>query len=103
MINNLSNRWLIFALAASLFFLAQFYRVSNAVIASVLIADLSLDTEAIGLMSASFFYAFALNQVPISLLLDKLGPQSMMTVLSTIGVFGAVIFSGADSLAMGVG
>ena len=102
MINNLSRRWLIFALAASLFLLSQFYRVSNAVIAPMLIADLSLDTEAIGLISASFFYAFAFTQVPISLLLDKLGPRSMMTILSTIGALGAVIFSWADSLAVGV-
>lgn len=97
----MSRRWLIFALAASLFFLSQFYRVSNAVIAPLLIRDLSLDTKAIGLISASFFYAFAVTQIPISLLLDKLGPRSMMAALSMIGVIGAVIFSLADSLAVG--
>jgi sugar phosphate permease len=102
MIKNMSRRWVIFALAISLFFLSQFYRVSNAVIAPLLIQDLSLDTKAIGFMSASFFYAFAITQIPISLLLDKLGPRSMMTVLSMIGVMGAVIFSLADSLAVGV-
>lgn len=93
---------MIFALAACLFLLSQFYRVSNAVIAPMLIADLSLDTKAIGLISASFFYAFALTQIPISLLLDKVGPRSMMTVLSSIGVLGAIIFSLADTLAAGV-
>ena len=102
MINKLSRRWLIFALAASLFLLSQFYRVSNAVIAPMLIADLSLDTKAIGLMSASFFYAFAVTQIPIGLFLDKIGPRSMMAALSAIGVFGAVVFSLADSLVVGV-
>jgi sugar phosphate permease len=99
---NWSRRWLIFALAASLFLLSQFYRVSNAVIAPMLIADLSLDTKAIGLMSASFFYAFALTQIPISLLLDKVGPRRMMTALSSIGVLGAIIFSLAHTFAAGV-
>ncbi len=98
----MSRRWLIFAIASSLFFLSQFYRVSNAVIAPQLIQDLALDTKSIGLMSASFFYAFALTQIPISLLLDKLGPRIMMTTLSVIGVIGAVIFSLADSLTIGV-
>ena len=102
MINNLSRRWLIFALAASLFLLSQFYRVSNAVIAPMLITDLSLDTKAIGLMSASFFYAFALTQIPIGLLLDKVGPRRMMTVLSSIGVLGAIIFSLANTFAAGL-
>jgi sugar phosphate permease len=97
-----SRRWLIFSLAASLFLLSQFYRVSNAVIAPMLLEDLSLDTKAIGLLSASFFYAFALTQIPISLLLDKIGSRQMMTVLSIIGVVGAVIFSFADSLETGV-
>ena len=100
--NKFSLRWLIFALAASLFLLSQFYRVSNAVIAPELIADLSLDTKSIGLMSAAFFYAFALTQIPISLLLDKVGPRRMMTVLSAIGVLGAIIYSMAETLAAGV-
>jgi MFS family permease len=98
----MSRRWLIFSLSTSLFFISQFYRVSNAVIAPMLIRDLSLDTEGLGLISASFFYAFALTQIPISLFLDKLGPKLLMTVLSAIGILGALVFSWADSLALGV-
>jgi sugar phosphate permease len=98
----MSRRWLIFAISTSLFFISQFYRVSNAVIAPILIQDLSLDTEGLGLISASFFYAFALTQIPISLFLDKMGPRNLMTALSAIGILGAVVFSWADSLALGV-
>lgn len=97
-----THRWLIFIIASSLFFLSQFYRVSNAVIAPLLIQDLALDTKAIGLISASFFYAFAITQIPISLLLDKIGARRMMTALSMVGVLGAVMFSLADSLTIGV-
>ena len=46
--NDITRRWLIFTIAACLFFLSQFYRVSNAVIAPLLIQDLSLDTKSIG-------------------------------------------------------
>jgi sugar phosphate permease len=98
----MSRRWLIFAISSSLFFISQFYRVSNAVIAPMLIRDLSLDTEGLGLISASFFYAFALTQIPISLFLDKIGPRNLMTALSAIGILGALVFSWADSLALGV-
>jgi MFS family permease len=99
---SMSRRWLIFAISSSLFFISQFYRVSNAVIAPILVQDLSLDTEGLGLISASFFYAFALTQIPISLFLDKIGPRNLMTALSAIGILGAVVFSWADSLALGV-
>jgi sugar phosphate permease len=98
----MSRRWLIFAISTSLFFISQFYRVSNAVIAPMLIQDLSLDTEGLGLMSASFFYAFALTQIPIGLFLDKIGPRILMTALSTVGILGALVFSWADSLALGL-
>ena len=98
----MSRRWLIFAISTSLFFISQFYRASNAVIAPKLIEDLSLDTEGLGLISASFFYAFALTQIPISLFLDKIGPKNLMTALSAVGILGALVFSWADSLALGV-
>ncbi len=96
------NRWLIFTISSSLFFLSQFYRVSNAVIAPQLLNDLLIDTRGLGLLLASFFYAFALTQIPIGLLLDKIGPRSMMTALSAMGIFGAVVFSWADSMTLGV-
>ncbi len=98
----MSRRWIIFLLATSHFFLSQFYRTSSAVIATQLIQDLALDTEGLGLLSASFFYGFAATQIPIGLLLDKVGPRKLMTILSLLGILGAFIFSAADSLAMGL-
>ena len=53
-------------------------------------------------MSASFFYAFALTQIPLSLFLDKIGARRLMTVLSLVGIFGAFVFSWAHSLSLGL-
>ena len=71
-------------------------------IAPELIRDLSLNTEELGLLSASFFYAFALTQIPISVLLDKVGARRIMTALSLMGVVGALLFSVADSFGLGL-
>jgi len=95
------RRWIIFTVTASLFFLSQFYRATNAVIAPELVRDLSLTTEGLGTLSAAFFYAFALTQIPISILLDRVGARIMMTGLSLIGVAGALIFAGSHSLLTG--
>jgi MFS family permease len=94
------RRWLIFVIGALHFFLSQLYRTSNAVLAPSLIRDLSLDTEGLGLMSAAFFYAFALTQIPISLLIDRVGPRRLMTLLSLLGVAGALVFSWSHGLSM---
>jgi predicted MFS family arabinose efflux permease len=95
-------RWVVFSLSASLFFLSQFYRTSNAVIAPDLVRDLALDTKGLGALSAAFFYIFALCQIPITVFLDRVGPRRLMTGLSLVGVAGAVVFSLADSLALGI-
>ncbi len=94
--------WLIFALGALHFLVSQLYRTSNAVLAPWLTRDLSLDTEGLGLMSAAFFYAFALTQIPISLLLDKIGAKRLMIVFSFVGIAGGLMFSVARSLELGV-
>jgi sugar phosphate permease len=96
------RRWAIFFVTSTTFLLSQFYRASNAVIAPHLVQDLSLDTEALGLLSAVFFYAFALTQIPIGILLDRVKPRRTMTVLSLVAVLGALTFAWADSLLTGV-
>ncbi len=58
------RRWLVFFFAGTLFMLSQFYRSSVAVIAPNLIQDLNLDAWELSTVSASFFYAFALMQIP---------------------------------------
>ncbi|MGE5839572.1 MAG: MFS transporter [Deltaproteobacteria bacterium] len=98
----MSKAWAVFLLSSANFFLSQFYRSTNAVIAPQLIRDLSLDTEELGLLSAAFFYAFGLAQIPITVFLDPIGPRGMMTGFSLIGLAGALAFSWADSLAMGI-
>jgi sugar phosphate permease len=94
------RRLIIFVIASLLFLLSQFYRASVAVITPDLIRDLSMDTAGLSLISAAFFYAFALMQIPISMYLDGIGPRVSMTVLSLIAVMGAVMFARGHSLSV---
>jgi sugar phosphate permease len=98
----MARAWAVFILASLAFFLSQFYRAANAVISPELLVDLSLDTEGLGLLSASFFYAFAITQIPISLLLDRVGPRRMMSALMLVGIAGAILFSMANDLTSGI-
>jgi MFS family permease len=98
----MARAWLIFALCSLHLFISQLYRTTNAVLAPWLIKDLRLDTEGLGLLSAGFFYAFSLTQIPISIFLDKVGAKRLMIMLSFLGMAGAVMFSLAESLGMGL-
>jgi len=101
---TISRRWVIFFITCLLFVLSQFYRSSVAVISPNLIDDLALDTKALSLISAAFFYAFAAMQIPIGLYLDSIGPRLTMTVLTLVAVVGALVFAlgqSATSLVIG--
>jgi MFS family permease len=98
----MARAWLIFILCSLHLFISQLYRTTNAVLAPWLVRDLQLDTEGLGLLSAGFFYAFSLTQIPISILLDKVGAKRLMITLSFLGMTGAIMFSLAESLGTGL-
>lgn len=98
----MDRRWMIFTVGALNFLFSQFYRTTNAVLAPYLVRDLHLDSEGLGLLSATFFYVFALSQIPILLFIDKIGPRRFMTFLSISGVVGAITFALAHDLTMAI-
>lgn len=99
MIPDRHRRWVILLTACLLFVLSMFYRASVAVITPDLIRDLGLDVRGLSLVSAAFFYAFAGMQIPISMVLDGIGPRICMTALSLLAVVGALMFAWGDTLA----
>jgi MFS family permease len=96
------RRWMIFGICASLLLMSLFYRASSAIIAPNLVVDINISPHALGFMGAAFFYSFAIVQLPLGLLLDRVGPRITMTVLNFIGAAGAVIFAHAGGMAGGV-
>ncbi len=98
MISNTNRRWIIYLLSCLLFTFSQFYRSSIAVISPNLVKDLNLDTRDLGVISAAFFYAFAVMQIPLGLYLDSVGPRVLMTALSLIAAAGAAVFACGESV-----
>ena len=94
-----SKPLIIFSTLAALLTLSLFYRVSNAVIAPNLIQDLGLNAETLGILGGAFFYSFALFQIPMGPMLDRIGPRIIITSFSLIGALGAFLFAFANSFA----
>ena len=88
---------LIFSILSALYILSMFYRVSNAVIAPNLIQDLGLDAETLGILGGAFFYSFALLQIPMGPMLDRIGPRIMISCSMLIGALGAFLFAFSNS------
>lgn len=88
---------LIFSTLATLFLLSMFYRVSSAVIAPNLIQDLGLSAKTLGILGGAYFYSFAILQIPVGPLLDRIGPRIIISSFSLIGAVGAILFALGES------
>ena len=88
---------LTFSILSGLFALSMFYRGSIAVIAPNLVADLGLTAEALGILGGAYFYCFALLQIPMGPILDRIGPRLVVTVCALIGALGAFLFAAGHS------
>lgn len=78
----------------------MFYRVTNAVIAPDLMREFHLDAERLGMLGSSFFYTFALFQIPMGILLDRVGPRKVISFFCLIGAVGAFAFASASSFSI---
>ena len=87
--------WLVPALAASTM-LSQFLRTSNGVIAPELMADLAISPERLGVANGGFFIALAIMQVPVGMLIDRLGPRRTVFWLTWIAVAGCGLHAVAE-------
>lgn len=83
-----------------LYILAYFYRVSLPVIATDLSSEFALGASQLGTVSAALFLAFALTQLPLGPLLDRLGPRPVLLGLGAVTVCGSVLFASARSFEM---
>jgi len=91
----LATVWLPFACG---YFLSYAFRAINAIISQDLVRDLGLAPAQLGLLTAAYFFTFALAQVPLGVLLDRFGPRRIETVLLLFAAAGAGIFSVADGI-----
>lgn len=92
--------WLrLFLPFAAGYLLSYLYRTSNAVIGPVLAQDLSLPDHSLGLLTSTYFIAFAAAQLPLGILLDRFGPRRVESILLLFAASGAAVFALASDLA----
>lgn len=80
------------------YFLSYLFRVVNAVIAPDLVADLNIGPSQLGLLTATYFIAFASSQMPLGIFLDRFGPRLVESFLLLFAGVGAFIFATSHSL-----
>jgi sugar phosphate permease len=100
-VNALSDptkrRWLAWGALAVVFLLVNLHRLSTAVLSGRLTAAFGTSAAQLGTLHASFFYVYAVIQVPTGVLADRYGPRYVGSGGAVVLNLGAVGFALADS------
>lgn len=82
------------------YFLSYLYRTVNSIIGENLRGELGLSAGDLGLLTAAYFLAFGLFQVPLGILLDRFGPRRVQAALLLSAAAGAFVFSEGNDIGM---
>lgn len=93
------QRRLIFAVLALMYILVYFYRVSLAVVAQDIARELQLSPRQLGTLSGILFFVYALVQLPLGPMIDRLGSRLVIAGCGALTTAGGLLFSQAENLA----
>ncbi len=97
-------KWVIFSLGVLFYFYEYFVRVSPSIIVTELMSTFNIGAASVGIISACYFYIYAVMQVPVGVMMDRFGARSLLTIGSISCGVGALVFGIAFStVLLGVG
>jgi MFS family permease len=93
-----ARAWFIWSLSAIAFGYAFFQRVAPSVMVSELMETFSVGAAVLGQLSAFYFYPYVLLQIPIGVLLDRLGARVLLSGAMALAAAGTIAFGLAQTL-----
>lgn len=92
-------RWRLFGTLALMYILVYFYRVSLAVVSADVSRDLDLTPQQLGSLAGVLFYVYAVAQIPLGPLIDRIGPRLVIAGCGLLTTLGGLLFAKAGGLA----
>jgi MFS family permease len=89
---------LIWAAGASFYFYEIMLLVSPSVMKDPLMAEFGATGEQLGHLAAFYYYAYALMQIPVGILIDRFGPRILLTIAAILCSVGCFMFGSATNL-----
>ena len=88
--------WLICGLGALFYSYEYLLRIAPSVMEHPLRTHFDLSATGFGLLSSIYYFAYVPMQLPVGVLLDRYGPQRLLTMACLVCVIGTVLFAGTS-------
>ncbi|MBI2785978.1 MAG: MFS transporter [Legionella longbeachae] len=92
--------WLVWFLGACFFFYKYLVQVSPSVMTSDLMHAFNIGGAGLGNLSACYFYAYLIMQIPVGILLDKYSPRYLTALAILVCGLSTLVFSQTNSLGL---
>lgn len=89
--------WLICGLGAVFYSYEYLLRIAPSVMEHSLRSHFNLSATGFGFLSSIYYFAYVPMQLPVGVLLDRYGPQRLLTIACFICVVGTFLFTGTST------
>ena len=96
----LRRRWIVWGALAFSMLTVVMDRVSPGVVVDRLMADFAIGGTAVGSLAASYYYIYAVLQLPAGIFTDRFGPRRMVSGGTLLAALGCFLFAAAPNLAV---
>ena len=91
--------WLVWGVGVLLFSYGWFHRVAPGVMVDTLMREFAMGGVVLGNLSAIYFYAYGIGQIPAGLIVDAYGSRRILFVSALCCAIGSVVFAHASGIA----
>ncbi|QDU61662.1 putative glucarate transporter [Planctomycetes bacterium Pan216] len=92
--------WLVFLVAICFNAYDAYLRVTPSVTSASLRTDLGISEQGLGALMTFYFVPFVLLQIPVGLLIDRMGPRRLLALAVLLSATGSFLFGAATNLSM---
>lgn len=96
------KNFMIWSMAAAFYLYEVALRVAPAGITDQLMQHFNITSTGLGMLVGAYYWAYVLMQLPCGLILDKFGPQKVISLSSFVCGIGTILFCQADTLLIAV-
>ena len=88
--------WIMLSVTTMFYFYEFMLQVSPGIMKTEIKQSLLINDASFGLLSSVYFYAYALMQIPMGILIDRLGARKLLTLAAFFCATGMVLFGTFD-------